>query len=423
MPDNARIRDCAEGLAAPAPPRRPTAWHPRADLLTARSQPLPPLAWPRSLRLLPHTLVVLTAVALAATGADTTARLLAAAHAATVVVALRRPVPAWWLSTGLAVGIVLGHPPTSDNELWVWAVQACVLFLLALRVPTPSAALVTAISGLVMLILDLAGAAVGPWPLAGFGFVLFALAPTIGAMARGRREDRARLTEQIAATAQERALRTVLEERARIARELHDVVAHHMSMISIQADAAPHRVPDPPQALVTEFASIRATAQEGLGELRRLLGLLRAEPSGDELPTTAPQPSLARLDTLLASVRATGLPVTAHTGGTPRPLPPGVELSAYRIVQEALSNVLRHAPGATATVQVDHGRSTLRLRITNTSATRPAAPSPGAGHGLTGMRERATMLGGELSAGPAPDGGFEVTAALPVPPYAEEPAP
>ncbi|WP_037659605.1 sensor histidine kinase, partial [Streptomyces aurantiacus] len=237
-----------------------------------------------------------------------------------------------------------------------------------------------------------------------------------GAVRRGRREDRARLAEQTAAAAHERARRTVLEERARIARELHDVVAHHMSLISIQADAAPYRVPDPPRELVTELAAIRANALEGLAELRRMLGLLRAGAPGDAPADTTPQPSLAGLDALLSQVRAAGLPVTARVEGARRPLPPGVELSAYRMVQEALSNTLRHAPGADASVELAYGHATLALRVTNGRATRPAPPSPGAGHGVTGMRERAAMLGGDFAAGPTPDGGYEVAAALPTAP-------
>ena len=345
MPHNVRMEDGTD----PAPSRRASMWSSRAGLLTVRPQPLPPLVWPRQLRWLPHTVVVMVALLLSATGADGTGRLLAAAHATTVVVALRWPVPAWWLSMGLGVGIVFGHPPTPDNQVWVWVVGACVLFLLALRVPIATTCLATVINALVLLFLASAGAAVGSWSLVTFGCTLFAFALSAGAIGQGRREDRARLAEQIAATAHERTLRTVLEERTRIARELHDVVAHHMSLISIQADAAPYRIPDLPKEMVTEFASIRATAQEGLVELRRMLGLLRQTQPGIEQPATAPQPSLAQLDILLASVRVAGLHVTAHTEGERRPLPPGIELSAYRIVQEALSNALRHAPGATAT--------------------------------------------------------------------------
>ncbi|GGR70305.1 two-component sensor histidine kinase [Streptomyces aureoverticillatus] len=383
-----------------------------------RGHPLPPLAWPRPLRRLPHTLVVLTAVALAATGADPTARLLAVAHAATLVLALRNPVQACWLSLACFAGITVGHPPSQANDIWAWVVHACVLFLLSLRVPLPSAAVAAAASAAVGAVLKAAGAGVGSWSTVAAGTVLFGAALLAGAVRRGRREDRARLAEQTAAAAHERARRTVLEERARIARELHDVVAHHMSLISIQADAAPYRVPDPPHELVTELAAIRANALEGLAELRRMLGLLRAGAPGDAPADTTPQPSLAQLDALLSHVRAAGLPVTARVEGPRRPLPPGVELSAYRMVQEALSNTLRHAPGADTSVELAYGHAALALRVTNGPATRSGPPSPGAGHGVTGMRERAAMLGGDFAAGPTPEGGYEVTATLPTTPAA-----
>ncbi|MGW6981091.1 sensor histidine kinase [Streptomyces sp. NPDC054932] len=394
---------------------RPVLHAVRADLLTARRRPMPPLSWPRQLRRLPHTGVVLGAVALSATGADPTARALAIAHAATLVVALRWPTAAWWLSDAFVIGITLGHPPTHDNLIWAWVVHAGALFLLALRVRPASSLAAAVLSALLAVLLKLAGCAVGSWTVIVGALVLFALAVLIASVARGRREDRARLGEQIAATAHERALRTVLEERARIARELHDVVAHHMSLISIQADAAPYRVPDPPQELVTELASIRANALEGLAELRRLLGLLRSDAPDGRATVPVPQPSLARLDTLLGNVRAAGLPIAVRVEGAPRDLSPGVELSAYRIVQEALSNVLRHAPGARTGVAVVYTPTALCLRVVNGPAAHAADPSPGTGHGVTGMRERAAMLGGDLAAGPTPDGGYEVTATLPAP--------
>ncbi|WP_328622506.1 sensor histidine kinase [Streptomyces sp. NBC_00354] len=387
----------------------------RADLWTTRAQPMPPVSWPQWLRWLPQVLVVLGAGALSATGADLTARVLACAHAATLVVGLRRPVPAWWLSLAFTAGIAIGHPPTYDNQLWSWTVHAGALFLLSLRIPVSSAAVAALLSAVPAFWLKAAGYAVGSFTFLAGVCALFSLAVLVGSFARGRREDRARLIEQIAVTAHERALRTVLEERARIARELHDVVAHHMSVISIQADAAPYRVQDPPQELVKELAAIRANAQEGLAELRHMLGLLRSDATGESPEGTTPQPSLAQLDALLANVRGAGVPVTARVRGSRRPLPPGVELSAYRIVQEALSNTLRHAPGAEAAVELSFTRAGLSVRVVNSPATHAAAPSAGAGHGLTGMRERTAILGGAFSAGPTPDGGYAVAASLPAP--------
>ncbi|MGZ9928561.1 sensor histidine kinase [Streptomyces sp. NC-S4] len=385
----------------------------RADLLSLRGRPMPPLAWPRWLRWLPHGLVCFAAALTATASAGTAAPVAAIGHAAMLVVALRRPSSAWWLSLALVTGITLKYPPTHDTQVYVWMVHAGVLFLLALRVRLSSAITAAVLSTLLTVALKLSGSAVGSWQMITGALTLFALALLIGAVARGRREDHARLTEQIAATARERALRTVLEERTRIARELHDVVAHHLSLISIQADAAPYRVQDPPAELVTELASIRANALEGLGELRQLLGLLRSNGPGDSTTGTSPQPSLAQLDALLVSVRAAGLRTTARIEGTARHLPPGVELSAYRIIQEALSNVLRHAPGAETSVGLVYARDALCLRVVNGPAALPAAPSPGAGHGVIGMRERVALLGGELAVGPTPEGGYEVNAALP----------
>lgn len=384
----------------------------RADLLIARAHPMPPLGWPRRLRWLPHTLVCLAA-ALVAVATQTTTPLVAVADAATLVVALRWPAPAWWLSMAALSAMTLEFQPAEDSQLYMWIVHAGVLFLLALRVRFFSAVTAVVLSILLTVMLNVSSHTVEPGKTTIGASLLFVVAVVVGALARGRRKDHARLTEQIAATAQERALRTVLEERTRIARELHDVVAHHMSLISIKADAAPYRVPSPPPELVTELASIRATALEGLAELSYLLGLLRAD--GDDSTTgNNPQPSLAQLDALVASVRAAGLPATLRIDGAVRPLSPGVELSAYRIIQEALSNVLRHAPGASTSIEVAYKRDALHLRVLNAPATTlPAGPSPGSGHGLTGMRERTAMLGGDLAVGPSPDGGYEVAATLP----------
>ncbi|MGW1145507.1 sensor histidine kinase [Streptomyces sp. NPDC002454] len=213
-------------------------------------------------------------------------------------------------------------------------------------------------------------------------------------------------------TAAERDRRTLLEERTTIARELHDVVAHHMSVVAIQAEAAPYRVENPPPELEQAFATIRENAVAALTELRRVLGVVRAE---DYEAPDAPQPTLADLDALITNVRETGLEVTQAVTGAVRELPPGVELSAYRIVQEALSNTLRHAPGAAARVEVGYVLGGLGLRVVNGPARGLVKPSPGAGHGITGMRERVAMLDGQMTAGEQPDGGYEVAVFLPVP--------
>ncbi|MGW1379347.1 sensor histidine kinase [Streptomyces sp. NPDC002446] len=253
-----------------------------------------------------------------------------------------------------------------------------------------------------------------------FGVVLVAAAAV-----RAWREERRQVVETQTATAEERSRRTLLEERATIARELHDVVAHHMSVIAIQAEAAPYRVENTPPELATSFATIRENAVAALTELRRILGVVRSEDPDafvDSDPE-APQPTLASLDSLLGSVRSAGLTVEAVITGAPRPLPQGVELSAYRIVQEALSNALRHAPGAEARVEISYVLGGIGLRIVNGAPSRLAKPSPGAGHGVLGMRERVQMLGGEMTADHTEDGGFEVAAFIPVSSAAGETTP
>jgi signal transduction histidine kinase len=245
---------------------------------------------------------------------------------------------------------------------------------------------------------------------------LAAVSILLGVVVRVRGSGVRRLEEQERRHSGERAL---LEERQRIARELHDVVAHHMSVIAIQAEAAPYKAADPPAELVESFGEIRSSALAGLAELRRVLGVLRTD--GRD---TAPQPGLADLDALLDSARSGGVSVTVTRSGIPVTLPEGVDLSAYRIVQEALSNAMRHAPGSHVSLHLAYCPDSLVLEIRNDARAPAGRTAPvlvasgaravGGGHGLVGMRERATMLGGSLEAGPREDGGFQVIATLPV---------
>ncbi|MFC6016606.1 sensor histidine kinase [Plantactinospora solaniradicis] len=400
----------------------------REDLWTAAANPLP-RAWPRWLARLPHLLVVVSA----AVTFDLTARyfhgpvgfgsIIAGIQAAALVLAMFRPVPAWWAgTTAMVVGtLVMGAPfPWGYSAI---VAQAGVLFLLALRVrprAVVEALVITVLAGLVCTGFDLhrlGQVGLLQWIGTGLGraILIFAVAAGFGAMVRARRVARSQLLAQEEVTAEERSRRTALEERGRIARELHDVVAHHLSVISIQAQVAPHLVDDPPEELKENLAGIRQNAREALTELRRVLGVLRLEDTRSEEARHAPQPTLDRLDELVGNVRAAGVTVTTETTGEPRPLAPGVELSAFRLVQEALSNAIRHAPGATARVLIGYDPTSLTIRISNTAPARPAAPSPGAGHGLLGMRERVAMLGGILASGPTPDGGYDVIATLPAP--------
>ncbi|OQR63726.1 two-component sensor histidine kinase [Streptomyces maremycinicus] len=354
------------------------------------------------------------------------------AQGAAVVLALWRPVPAWALSlAGVFVAAVAARPTLVGHPLpgpgWPWnateiVAHVLVLLLLALRArPRASLAALTATALTTWVVQGLIGGATytstGVTAVAIFGAVVL-----VGTAFRGLGEARTQLVEQETITAEERGRRTLLEERNRIARELHDVVAHHMSVISIQAQVAPHLVENPSEELKENLAGIRNNALEALGELRRVLGVLRSENPEDPYGLAAagtgaapdtPQPTLDRLDALMENTRAAGLDVVAAVEGEMPVYPPGVQLSAYRMVQEALSNALRHAPGSQVRVEVTHHARGLYLEVVNSRPREPVPSSPGAGHGLLGMRERAVMLGGHVSAYPTLHGGFAVSAFLP----------
>nr|WP_231905634.1 histidine kinase [Streptomyces davaonensis] len=333
-----------------------------------------------------------------------------------VLLVMVRPVGAFWLS--MAVTPVAGVLGGSWGE-WPWMAGAVVshltvLLVVAIRTRPRTALWMWLLTGAYGLVAEAGfdrgyyyGSNTGPM------LVVSAFLLLLVSVWHIRREAKQEVTAQATVTAQERSKRTLLEERSTIARELHDVVAHHMSVVAIQAEAAPYRVENPPEELERAFATIRENAVAALTELRRVLGVVRAE---DYEAPDAPQPTLADLDRLLANVRDAGLGVEKTVTGAVRELPQGVELSAYRIVQEALSNSLRHAPGAEAKVEIGYVLGGLGLRIVNTPPPAPALikPSPGAGHGITGMRERVTMLNGEMTAGPTDEGGYEVAVFLPV---------
>ncbi|MFI2350923.1 sensor histidine kinase [Streptomyces sp. NPDC019443] len=399
------------------------------ELWNFEAMPLPPMARPRWLRRLPHVLIGYGALTLAILGSDELVyqfRLhgqygipLGVATAAVVGYAMRRPLAAWWMSLGIAAltaFAVAGQLP--GGQPWPWTVpgviaNAAVLFLLALRVRTRIAVKALVVTVGVGFVFDAFGLGMPPYnSSAATAALVYAVVVLVGVSLHGRREARDRLAEQESLTAEERSRRTLLEERNRIARELHDVVAHHMSVISIQAQVAPHLVQNPSDELKENLEGIRENALEALTELRRVLGVLRSE--NPEGAPHAPQPTLDRLDSLVENVRNAGLSITTDSSGEPHPLSPGVELSAYRIIQEALSNAIRHAPGSEVRVEIVYKPSVLGVRVINTAPAKPAPPSPGAGHGLLGMRERAAMLGGGLAAGRTPDGGYEVTAHLPL---------
>jgi len=219
-----------------------------------------------------------------------------------------------------------------------------------------------------------------------------------------------RTTETLTRLDEVRREQAVLRERARIARELHDVVAHSVSMIAVQAETAPYTMRDLSPEAAEGYREIAGTAREALVEMRRLLGVLRADAKVE--PDTAPQPRLAGLPDLIERHRGAGGRADMVVNGDPRGLSATIELSAYRIVQEALTNARRHAPGANVMVELNFQNDKLAVRVRDDGLGQPVAAGPG-GHGLLGMRERATMLGGHFVAGPAAGGGFMVEAELP----------
>jgi signal transduction histidine kinase len=243
--------------------------------------------------------------------------------------------------------------------------------------------------------------------------LLASLAPAAavaGIAGRSRREALA-LEAALAAVGGDLLEHTARGERARIARELHDVVAHHISMIAVQAETARLTTPGMPAAGARRLSAIGDTARSALTEMRRLLGVLR-EDANSTAPDLRPQPGLQQLNELLDGARdASGSGARLILSGPPASLDPGVELAAYRIVQEALTNARRHAPGAGVDVELHYGDHALSLRIRDNGPGAPEAPS--GGHGLAGMRERAVAVGGQLSTGPAAGGGFLVAATLP----------
>ena len=348
---------------------------------------------------------------------------LSVARAAPLVAALSRPRTAWWTELVAVTATAALTRPHSAAEPWPWAVTSLLSLapvFIAVGLRTSRRATVamwleaTAVGAVLFALVAPTGH--GWLALLPMGVLLAVGGFTADAL-RGRGEVRVRLAaaEQLGAAEQARA--TLLAERARIARELHDVVAHHMSVITVQADSAPYRIPDVPAAAAEEFASIAAEARRSLTEMRRLLHVLRSEAAPDGEHT--PQPGLSDLPALVGTVRRAGVDarlVMAEGLPADGELPATVGLSAYRIVQEALSNVVRHAPGARARVTLDQVDGAVRIEVVDSGATGTAPPVEprSGGHGLVGMRERVAMLDGELTTRPLPDGGFRVEAVLPL---------
>ncbi|HYN92731.1 MAG TPA: histidine kinase [Pilimelia sp.] len=357
------------------------------------------------------------------------ASLLSFAGALPVLLALARPLLAW----RLAYLALWWGAATVNGEPWPWNPVQILAYLLVLGAVAARASAGTAAwAGLFTLLPVFAN--VQPSNAAAVPLLIAGVVVT-GDQIRRRRRSQQALAVQAEVSEREQARRAVLEERARIARELHDVVAHHMSLLAVRAETAPYRLTAVDEAARAEFVALAGAARDALADLRRLLGVLRSEGQAPEL---APQPDLAAVGDLVAAARRAGMDVRylpPEPADLERP-PAPVALAGYRIVQEAVANATRHAPGAVVTVQVFPGAAELALRVHNGPApggdARPddARPddgrtgdgrtgdgddgdAPADGHGVAGMRERAVLLGGEFSAGPTAQGGFSVAAMLP----------
>ncbi|MEU9606997.1 sensor histidine kinase [Streptomyces sp. NPDC048057] len=347
---------------------------------------------------------------------------LAVAQTAPLLLAVTRPLQAWWIVFAADVlgGIVLAGAVDVTGRSWPWTPMVIIgyvilMLFLGLRESRRALVAVWLATGLAGFLFELAGSDLsdGSWLLL---FVLTGVALVVTGALRERGDAQRRLAAQETISETERAQRTLLEERTRIARELHDVVAHHMSVITVQADSAPYRISGLPDEAREEFTSIAASARESLTEMRRLLAVLRSEDADGEL---APQPGVARVQQLVEATVRAGVPVELSLSVPAGSVPQAVDLSAYRIVQEALSNVVRHAPGAATRVSVVSDGTDLIVVVVNGPAAEagtaaPPLESAGTGHGLVGMRERVRLTGGTLDTGPLPDGGFRVAARLPL---------
>ncbi|GAA3192760.1 sensor histidine kinase [Dactylosporangium siamense] len=316
-----------------------------------------------------------------------------------------RPLLAWRIAF-IVAGFAGSTVPIQQNTPWPWTPTQMLMFpvlLAVVAVRHRRGVLVwTGLSAALLIVMF-----VLPGNVAGLLLAVAAIL-VIGDQVRRRREVQAALAEEEERTELAQARRAVAEERNRIAREMHDVVAHHMSLIAVRAETAVYRIDGVPPAVAEELAAIAGTSREALVEMRRLLGVLRST----ETALVEPQPVLDDLAGLVRDARAAGVDVTFDPLPGTR-VPPAVGLAAFRIVQEALSNARRHAAGAPVRITLSLGPSTLELHVHNT-LTAGVTAITGDRHGLLGMRERATAIGGTFTAGPDDTGGYTVHATLPL---------
>jgi signal transduction histidine kinase len=320
--------------------------------------------------------------------------------AATVAFRRRYPAAAGIAAASLAnVIAIVWKPPNTVSFGVAWL---CSMYALTVWTTTRVFVIGLAVTALPALL----SAAIQGTPKGAGSFTIVTLVVML--LVRrvvGDRERRAQIAERERDVA---AREAVVEERARIARELHDVIAHHVSTIVIQAGAE-RRVLDNNDTPTREvLETIEKTGRSALTETRRLLGMLR----GDSSEPLTPQPGLAQVPILVGQLRDAGLPVELHIEGDPRELPTGIELSAYRIVQEALTNALKHASDANTHVNIRYATDALELEVADDGTGVPTT-MPSGGHGLVGMRERVALYGGRIDTGPQPNGGFAVRVVLP----------
>ena len=363
----------------------------------------------------PVLLAVLAVVQLVADPPSANAGLLTVlALAAVLPLAVRRRAP---LLVSVVVGAsVIGQVVVADGAPATFAsfvaVMICVYTLAREARPAEAVAGLLLITAAVatVTVLQAQVEPIEPFEIV-YPLVYFGLAGGLGAFVRQRAlrlaavEDRATALE---GELEREAELAAAEERARIARELHDVVAHGLSLMVVQAEAAEELLGRSPEAAVAPIHRVQETGRQALAEMRRLLGVLRAADAGPA--ETTPQPSLRRVPELVREAADVGLRVDVAVEGEPADLPPGLELAAYRIVQEALTNTRRHARATSACVRLAYSPEALRIEVTDDGRNPPADRT---GHGLIGMRERAALYGGTLTAGAAADGGFRVVAVLP----------
>lgn len=394
------------------------AWHGLRQLLYGADTPI---RWParrgRGLRWAARIAVVIAIAVLYPVTMVTVLDAHPGEHSATVLVlavvqllplvlALRYPLMGWRIGVLAALlAPVVRSAPTWGAWPWEPAqipILAVAFVLAGLRYQRAVLWWMWAVMAAVLAVHVDAGNAPG-------GLAALTIGAVLVDLIRSRLRAQRALVAETERTELEKARRAALEERTRIARELHDVVAHHMSLIVVQAQTAPYRRDDISPGAAEELDSIGAQARSALVEMRRLLGVLRSD--GDAL--RAPQPGLSDVDSLVAGGRRAGVRISYRAEGLAHRPPTGVQVCAYRLVQEALSNATRHAAGAPVEITVEVTTDRVRLRVHNEPGTRRGAGT-GAGHGLVGMRERVALLGGVLHAGPDPDGGFTVAAELPI---------